>query len=353
MAKTSDNRLKAKITRMLPLVAITAMLLSACGGNQAAAPTSTVGSAAATTAAGAGQGAATAGAGMGQGAATAGTGAATAVTGAGGAAATNIAGTMNGNLLTLEMAQQSNSGQDGKATLTDMGNGKVKVVLDLNNGTTEPQPAHVHKGSCANLDPNPLIPLNDVVNGKSETEIEVSMQTLTSGHAINVHKSAADLATYVSCADIQGMPGTMEGTPGAGMMGTPGVMGDGKSLTIDMAQQNNSNESGKTTFTDMGNGKVKVMIELNNGTTEPQPAHVHKGSCANLDPNPLIPLSDVVNGKSETEIEVSMATLTSGHAVNVHKSATDISTYVSCGDIKGMSDMMEGTPGMMEGTPTP
>jgi hypothetical protein len=130
---------------------------------------------------------------------------------------------MNGNLLTLEMGQQNSSGQDGKATLTDMGNGKVKVMLDLSNGTTEPQPAHIHKGSCANLDPNPLIPLSDVVNGKSETEIEVSMATLTSGHAVNVHKSAADLATYVSCGDIKGMSGMTEGTPGM-MEGTPGMM---------------------------------------------------------------------------------------------------------------------------------
>ena len=62
-----------------------------------------------------------------------------------------------------------------------------------------------------------------MVNGKSETEIEVSMATLTSGHAINVHKSAAEATVYVSCADIQGTPGMMEGTPGM-MEGTPGMM---------------------------------------------------------------------------------------------------------------------------------
>ncbi len=225
MEKTNGNNIMAKIGRMLPLMVISAMLLSACGGDTAStSPTATVNGmaeGAATAATGAGEGMATAGTNMGEGAGTAVTGAATTGTGVMEGIATNVAGTINGSLLTLEMGAQNNSSQDGKATLTDMGNGKIKVVLELNNGTAEPQPAHIHKGSCATLDPKPLIPLNNVVNGKSETEVEATMATLTSGHAINVHKSAAEAAIYVSCADIKGTPGMMEGTPGAMMESTP------------------------------------------------------------------------------------------------------------------------------------
>ncbi|HUP27599.1 MAG TPA: hypothetical protein VM409_04120 [Chloroflexia bacterium] len=254
MEKTNSNRIVAKLGRMMPLLAVGAVLLSACGTSTSTSPDATVttGTGAAMTTATSGMaegmstatvpmdgGMATVTAGMSEASGTAMSGSGTAVTAAGTAGtgvlegvATNVAGTINGSLLTLEMGQQNNSGESGKATLTDMGNGKIKVVLDLNNGTADPQPAHIHKGSCANLDPTPLIPLNNVVNGKSETEVEATMAMLTSGHAINVHKSATDIPTYVSCADIkgtatmmEGTPGMMEGTPSPGMMeSTPGAM---------------------------------------------------------------------------------------------------------------------------------
>ena len=54
-------------------------------------------------------------------------------------------------------------------------------TLNLTNGTAEPQPAHVHKGTCANLDPAPLYPLNSVVNGKSETALGIGMAGIMGG----------------------------------------------------------------------------------------------------------------------------------------------------------------------------
>jgi len=42
-----------------------------------------------------------------------------------------------------------------------------------------------------------------VVDGKSSTVVPVGLESLTGGKmAINVHKSADDLKTYVSCGDI-------------------------------------------------------------------------------------------------------------------------------------------------------
>lgn len=68
-----------------------------------------------------------------------------------------------------------------------------------------------------------------------------------------------------------------------------------------------------------------------------QPVHIHVGSC----PNPgdvRYPLTDVVNGRSETTLNVPYADLVSlatnmPLAINAHVSATNIGTYVSCGDI--------------------
>ena len=91
------------------------------------------------------------------------------------------------------------------------------------------------------------------------------------------------------------------------------------------------------------------------------PAHIHNGTCTGLDPNPLVPLTDVgitpsqssgnstpaampmANGneaipveQSITEIPMPLADLLSApHAINVHESAQNIQNYIACGTIGG------------------
>ncbi|HEY2994918.1 MAG TPA: hypothetical protein VGM22_19050 [Methylomirabilota bacterium] len=102
----------------------------------------------------------------------------------------------------VKLDAQNNSGESGTATLTPAGD-STKVVLDV-KGAEGTQPTHIHKGTCAKLDPKPSFPLSPVVNGKSETTVKASMKDLTSGgYAINGHKSAQDLKTYVFCGDIK------------------------------------------------------------------------------------------------------------------------------------------------------
>jgi hypothetical protein len=65
------------------------------------------------------------------------------------------------------------------------------------------QPAHVHEGTCAKLDPKPKYGLQNVVDGKSTTEVPVDIKTLVGGNlAINVHKSAEEAKVYVACGNI-------------------------------------------------------------------------------------------------------------------------------------------------------
>jgi hypothetical protein len=65
---------------------------------------------------------------------------------------------------------------------------------------------HIHKGTCANLDPKPTYPLSPVVNGKSETTVNASLDSLEKGgYAINGHKSAQEAKTYVFCGPISSM----------------------------------------------------------------------------------------------------------------------------------------------------
>ena len=57
---------------------------------------------------------------------------------------------------------------------------------------SETQPAHIHKGSCAKLDPTPAYALADVKDGASTSTVDVKLDDLRHGaFAINVHESAA------------------------------------------------------------------------------------------------------------------------------------------------------------------
>ncbi|TSD06319.1 MAG: hypothetical protein Greene07147_178 [Parcubacteria group bacterium Greene0714_7] len=107
-----------------------------------------------------------------------------------------------------------------------------------------------------------------------------------------------------------------------------------KEVVVILNAQNGSNQSGKATLLDV-QGKTKVTIAVASGTTSgPQPAHIHIGACPNPDAVKY-PLTKVVNGTSETILNVSLSQLASELplAVNIHKSAAEAKTYTSCGDI--------------------
>lgn len=106
-------------------------------------------------------------------------------------------------------------------------------------------------------------------------------------------------------------------------------------LSVNLDPQNSSGQTGTATLQEIG-GKVTVTFNLSGepaGASEP--AHIHIGSC----PNPgavKYPLSSVVNGQSTTTIDATMNQLKAMGplAINVHKSAAQISWYLSCGNIK-------------------
>lgn len=107
------------------------------------------------------------------------------------------------------------------------------------------------------------------------------------------------------------------------------------SLTINLGEQNGSKQNGQAFLNDTSGG-LKVKIQLKNepaGASEP--AHIHQGTCAKLDPAPWKPLSNVVGGVSVTTIPgLTLAQLKKAHyAINVHESAANLKHYVSCGDI--------------------
>ncbi len=107
------------------------------------------------------------------------------------------------------------------------------------------------------------------------------------------------------------------------------------SKTVDLAEQNDSEESGSVMLTEE-NGKVIVTINVEGEPNAAiQPAHIHAGSC----PTPgavKYPLMNVVEGKSVTTLNVSLDQLKAQMplAINLHESNAKISNYVACGDLK-------------------
>ena len=107
-------------------------------------------------------------------------------------------------VLKMELTSQNNSNITGTATLTEIGGGKLRVEIRANGAGAGPQPAHIHEGSCTNLNPAPKGALTFVTDGVSVTELDLSIQDLTSApHAIHMHKSPDELPIYVACADTR------------------------------------------------------------------------------------------------------------------------------------------------------
>lgn len=108
-----------------------------------------------------------------------------------------------------------------------------------------------------------------------------------------------------------------------------------KPITISLAEQSDSGQTGTVLFQDYGANKTRITITMTGKISkEEQPAHIHLGSC----PNPgdiFAPLNNVVNGKSDTIVGYHITSLfVSPMAINVHKSMTEANIYMACGNLK-------------------
>lgn len=107
-------------------------------------------------------------------------------------------------------------------------------------------------------------------------------------------------------------------------------------MIVVLNSQNMSGQNGTATFSENADRKAVVKLSLVGGNfVQPQPAHIHIGEC----PKPgavKYPLTNVVDGLSETVLPVSWAQLVDSDtklALNVHKSAAESSVYTACGDL--------------------
>lgn len=105
---------------------------------------------------------------------------------------------------TIVLEQTGVSGQSGTAVFQGDGDNTKVTVSMIGKAFTSPQPSHIHVGKC----PNPGVvkyPLNNVVNGKAETVLSVSIEDLFADLplAVNVHESAEKASVYTACGDLK------------------------------------------------------------------------------------------------------------------------------------------------------
>ncbi len=112
----------------------------------------------------------------------------------------------------------------------------------------------------------------------------------------------------------------------------PAVARHAMPVQIKLSAQHGSGESGTATLLDGAKGLI-VRLRLADASGD-QPAHIHKGSCETLGAV-VYPLKPAHDGFSETTVPgATLADLAKGsYAINVHKSTTELGTYVSCGNL--------------------
>lgn len=157
----------------------------------------------------------------------------------------------------------------GAVLAGSLGIGGAGLVLAQDEEPVTPShPAHIHMGTCEDLDPNPAAPLVNIeprLNEDSDDEnantaqgvltapsvlysmseeFEYSWEDmLAQSHAINVHESDENIDVYIACGDIGG------------------VVVDGE-LVISLHSMNETGYSGIAILTEDGGGNVDVEVYL-------------------------------------------------------------------------------------------
>ena len=107
------------------------------------------------------------------------------------------------NQIDVILNEQNDSGESGTATLWEV-DGQLIVSLNLTGAPeSEPQPAHIHTGTCEDIG-EINYPLTNVVDGVSDTSLDMSLAELLSRkpQALNVHLSGEQANVYVACGDL-------------------------------------------------------------------------------------------------------------------------------------------------------
>ncbi len=185
-------------------------------------------------------------------------------------------------------------------------------------GGADLHPAHIHVGSCDELDPNPTFMLTDIALAATEadagadaaaaipversvTTVDAALEDLrTGGYAINVHQSAEDIGTYITCGNLSGALDE----DGALVVGLGELNDSGHSGVAVLAAQGEQTDvtvyltaavAGETAAASPETGEISeatadaVMVDIKDFTYVPDPVEIPVGATVtwtNSDPDP-------------------------------------------------------------------
>jgi hypothetical protein len=108
---------------------------------------------------------------------------------------------------------------------------------------------------------------------------------------------------------------------------------EGSDVTLTLAEQKGSGQSGTATLTADGDARTRIVVELSNPPGPPQPSHVHSGTCDDIGPV-VAPLESVEEGRAESVVSMSLDELQRGELlVHAHKSEAESKVSVACAEI--------------------
>lgn len=108
-----------------------------------------------------------------------------------------------------------------------------------------------------------------------------------------------------------------------------------KKSDVRLEEENSSGIRGTAVLTDNGDNTTTIKIVLKADMKGAKhPAHLHEGTCTGSIPTVRYPLEDVVNGRSTTRVQASLATLLSEPLyINIHPSHKKLQPVITCGSL--------------------
>ncbi len=108
---------------------------------------------------------------------------------------------------------------------------------------------------------------------------------------------------------------------------------DDDEVSLTLAEQAGSGQSGTATLTADGNDATRIVVELSNPPNATQPSHVHSGNCDDIG-SVVAPLESVTDGRAESVVPMSLKELRRGGLiVHAHKSEAEPKVSVACAEI--------------------
>ena len=236
---------------------------------------------------------------------------------------------------TYTLFEKSNSGVSGTAKFVNQQDGSVLVELNLTGTPSNGMhPSHIHFNTAAEGG-GIAVMLNDVdgSTGMSQTIVTQTTNGMSLDYEtlldfdgyINIHLSAADLATVVAQGDI----------------GQNELIGDSKSYVLN--EKDVAGISGSVLFEKRKNGEAQATIMLagtpNGGS---HPAHIHMNTAVEgggilytfspVDGTTGMSVSNVSMLDDSTPFNYEDILAVDGY-INVHLSMSQLSTIVAQGDI--------------------